>query len=116
MLKKDGGMSVEEQNADETSVLNVYKAWIRLRNTYPALANGKMTDAGLKEKNGGNAIASWYMVSGSQKLLVIHNLAGSEKSVKVTDDTSHPVALLGSAELDGQTLTLAGNSSVVFKL
>ena len=116
MLKDGGGMSVEEQNADEASVLNVYKTWLRLRNTYPALANGTMTDAGLKEINGSNAIASWYMISGSQKLLVIHNLAGSKKSVTVKDDTSHPVALLGSAELDGQTLTLAGNSSVVFKL
>ena len=105
-------ISVEAQNADAKSLLNVYKTWSRLRNTYPALAEGAMTDAGL---NGGNSIAAWYMTAGSQKLLVIHNTAGSEKSVKVTADLSKPVALLGTATLDHDVLTLGGNSSVVFK-
>ena len=115
--KVDTGMltssiSVEAQNADAGSLLNVYKTWSRLRNTYPALADGTMTDAGL---SGGNSIAAWYMTSGSQKLLVIHNTATSEKSVKVSGDLSKPVALLGTATLDHDTLTLSGNSSVVFK-
>ena len=115
--KVDTGMltsaiSVEAQNADANSILNVYKTWSRLRNTYPALAEGTMTNAGL---NGGSSIAAWYMTSGNQKLLVIHNTATSEKSVKVPGDLSKPVALLGSATLDHDTLTLSGNSSVVFK-
>ena len=114
--KVDTGMltssiSVEAQDADANSLLNVYKTWSRLRNTYPALAEGTMTDASLE----GNSIAAWYMTSGSQKLLVIHNTAGSEKSVKVAGDLSKPVALLGTATLDHDTLTLGGNSSVVFK-
>ena len=71
-----------------------------------------MTNAGL---SGGSTIAAWYMTSGSQKLLVIHNTATSEKSVKVTGDLSKPVALLGSATLDHDTLTLGANTSVVFK-
>ena len=104
-------ISVEAQNADANSILNVYKTWSRLRNTYPALAEGTMTAA----PGNSGAIAAWYMTSGSQKLLVIHNTSTSEKSVKVTDDVSKPVALLGSATLDHDTLTLAGNSSVVFK-
>ena len=115
--KVDTGMltssiSVEAQNADTGSLLNVYKTWSRLRNTYPALAEGTMTDAGL---SGGSSIAAWYMTSGNQKLLVIHNVATSEKSVKVTGDLSKPVALLGSATLDHDTLTLGANTSVVFK-
>ena len=104
-------ISVEAQDADAKSILNVYKTWSRLRNTYPALAEGTMTAA----PGNSGAIAAWYMTSGSQKLLVIHNTSTSEKSVKVTDDVSKPVALLGSATLDHDTLTLAGNSSVVFK-
>ena len=110
MLKS--AISVEAQDADANSLLNVYRTWSRLRNTYPALAEGTMTNAGL---SGGNSIAAWYMTSGNQKLLVIHNTATSEKSVKVTGDLSKPVALLGSATLDHDTLTLSGNSSVVFK-
>ena len=110
MLKSE--ISVEAQQADANSLLNVYKTWSRLRNTYPALAEGTMTNANL---SGGNSIAAWYMTAGSQKLLVIHNTANAEKSVKVTGDLSKPVALLGSATLDHDTLTLSGNSSVVFK-
>ena len=105
-------ISVEAQDADANSLLNVYKTWSRLRNTYPALAEGTMTSANLA---GGSTIAAWYMTSGSQKLLVIHNTATSEKSVKVTGDLSKPVALLGSATLDHDTLTLGANSSVVFR-
>jgi glycosidase len=110
MLKS--AISVEAQTADANSLLNVYRTWSRLRNTYPALAEGTMTNAGL---SGGNSIAAWYMTSGNQKLLVIHNTATSEKSVKVAGDLSKPVALLGSATLDHDTLTLSGNTSVVFK-
>ena len=106
-------VSVEAQSADANSLLNVYKTWSRLRNTYPALAEGAMTDAGL---SGGNSIGAWYMTSGSQKMLVIHNVASSEKSVTVKDNLSKPVALLGSATLDHDVLTLGARSSVVFLL
>ncbi|MBR1795534.1 MAG: alpha-amylase [Bacteroidales bacterium] len=111
MLKAE--ISVVSQTADAGSLLNVYKTWSRLRNTYPALAEGAMTDAGL---SGGNSIGAWYMTSGSQKMLVIHNVASSEKSVTVKDNLSKPVALLGSATLDHDVLTLGARSSVVFLL
>ena len=105
-------ISVEAQKADANSLLNVYKTWSRLRNIYPALAEGTMTAA----PGNAGAIAAWYMTAGSQKLLVIHNVAASEKTVTVQDDTSRAVALLGTATLDHDVLTLGPNSSVVFKL
>jgi glycosidase len=105
-------ISVEAQSADANSLLNVYKTWSRLRNTYPALAEGTMTAA----PGNGGTIAAWYMTAGSQKLLVIHNTANAAKDVKVQDDTSRAVALLGTATLDHDKLTLGANSSVVFKL
>ena len=110
MLKAD--ISVEAQNAADASILRVYQTWSRLRNTYPALASGEMTKAGLS----GSSIASWYMTSGSQKLLVIHNVATSEKKVTVTDSMEKPVGLLGTASYAGTELTLGPNSSVVFEL
>lgn len=118
--KVDTGMltssiSVEAQEADTNSLLNVYKTWSRVRNTYPALAEGTMTDALL---GGGNSVAAWYMTaSDGKKMLVVHNTATSEKSVEVpSDDLSRPVALLGTATLDHTTLTLGAQSSVVFQL
>ena len=104
--------AVSIQQEDAGSVLNVYRSWSRLRNTYPALAGGEMTNAGLA----GSSIASWYMTSGNQKLLVIHNIATSQKEVKVTDSMSKPVALLGSAQIKDQTLIMGANTSVVFEL
>ena len=107
-----GAISVENQSADENSLLNVYKSWSRLRNTYPALASGEMTPVSLS----GSSFAAWYMTSGSQKLLVVHNCAGSEKSVTVSDSMTKPIALLGTGFVKEQTLILGPNSSVVFQL
>ena len=107
-------ISVEAQSANEASLLNNYRTFVRLRNTYEALASGTMTKANVS----GTSIAAWYMTSGSERMLVVHNVSASQKSVTLpaTDDLSHPVALLGKAELNGSKLTLDGNSSVVFQL
>ena len=106
-------ISVESQSADNGSILNVYKTFSRLRNTYPALAEGVMTNANLS----GSSIASWYMTaSNGQKLLVIHNVSSASRTTSVSDDMSKPVALLGTASYEGTNLTLGANSSVVFQL
>ena len=105
-------ISVESQSADDNSILNVYQTWSRLRNTYPALAEGSISSASVS----GNTIAAWYMTSGSQKLLVIHNVGAAAKTVSVSDDMSMPLALLGSATVKGNSLTLGPNSSVVFEI
>lgn len=110
MLK--GSISVETQSADENSLLNVYKTWSRLRNTYPALASGEMSTSSISDA----AIAAWYMTSGSQKLLVIHNVASAQKEVSVSDSMDKPVALLGTASTKNGRLILGPNSSVVFEL
>lgn len=105
-------ISVESQDADAGSLLNVYRTWGRLRNTYSSLAAGTMTPLSL----GGTSVASWYMTSGSEKLLVIHNVADGNTDIVVNDSMEHPVALLGKASRKGTTLSLGANSSVVFKL
>ena len=111
MLK--AAISVEAQKADAGSLLNVYSTFGKLRCIYPALANGTMTAAPMN----GSSIAAWYMTgTDGSKMLVIHNTAGTAKSFQITDDTSHPVALLGTATMDHDNLTLEAHSSVVFKL
>ena len=110
MLKAD--ISVEAQKADANSLLNVYITWSRLRNTYPALAEGVMTAA----PGNSGSIAAWYMTAGTQKLLVIHNTATTEKTVAVSDSMDKPVALLGTASTQEKDLILGANSSVVFEL
>ena len=110
MLKAE--ISVEAQEADKGSILNVYKTWSQLRNTYDALATGEISKASIS----GQTVAAWYMTAGSQKLLVIHNLGTSAATVSVTDKMDKPVALLGKASVKDKNLTLGANSSVVFEL
>ena len=62
------------------------------------------------------AIAAWYMTSSDQKLLVIHYVSSAEKSIKPEDRVTKPIALLGTAYILDNSLTLGPNSSVVFKL
>ena len=107
-----GAISVESQLKEGSSLLNTYRIWSQLRNTYPALAEGEM---GTTTISAGNSVVSWYMTSGSQKLLVIHN-CGSEKSFTVGDSMAKPIALLGTATTSGNELTLGAHSSVVFEL
>ena len=104
-------ISVEAQSADANSLMNVYKTFSQVRNTYPALASGKMSAANIP----GSTILSWYMTSSDgQKVLVIHNVASSAKTLSVSGDMSKPIAILGSAALKGGQLILEANSSVVF--
>ena len=105
-------MSVEAQNGDPESLLSVYKTWGSLRNGYKSIGAGEMSASTIS----GSGIASWYMTSGNEKMLVIHNCANSEKTLTVQDDMSRPVALLGNAWYQEKDLTLAAHSSVVFKV
>ena len=114
-------MSVKYQETDAASLLNFYKTWSRLRNTYPAFTDGTMT-AG---PGNGGTVASWYLTgTDGSKFLVIHYTGSDEngKKIDLSDDTSHPVALLGNGTLADKpgstkkTLKLYPSSSVVFKL
>jgi len=110
---KGSSYSVKTQEADANSILNVYKQFSRLRNTYPALAEGTMSVYGDPD----NAVAAWYMTdSEGNKMLVVHNLSSSKKTFETSADMSKPVGLLGGGSINGKYLTLNGNSSVVFKL
>lgn len=124
MLSAD--ISVEAQEASESSLLNVYRTFGRLRNTYEALAFGEMTEHPTynSANNRFAAIGAWYMTSGSQKLLVVHNFGASKISASFgTEDLSKAVALNGSAELKtttssgvltDNTLTMGAYSTAVF--
>ena len=117
MLTAD--ISVEAQEGNIASLLNVYKTFAKLRNTYPALANGEMKEHGTYNSTNGSygSIACWYMEAGGEKkLLVVHNTASSTKSLAFPNDNlSKPVALLGEATIQGTTLNIGANSSVVFE-
>lgn len=120
MLTPD--ISVESQRDDENSVLSSYIYFARLRNTYPALAGGKMSKHGVynENKEDGNAIAAWYMTEGEEKILVVHNFGNSEEETYFSDDLSNNIGLQGKASVQTSgsmyKLTLGACSSAIFLL
>lgn len=60
----------------------------RLRNTYPALAEGEMSKHGTYNENNattGKAIAAWYRTKDTEKMLVVHNFGASTVEIALTD-------------------------------
>lgn len=116
MLSAD--ISVEAQSEKEGSLLKVYQDFARLRNTYPALASGEMSAHGTYNDSNDKqqALAVWYMTSGSQKLLVVHNFSGSEITASFpSDKLTRAIGLNGSASIQGSSLKLGAYSSVIFE-
>ena len=114
--------SVADQQTDESSLLNTYLTFARLRNTYPALAEGTMSRHAVYNETNETykSLAAWYMTKGEEKMLVLHNFGGAEMQFPLTDEVEKAVAVSGNAEQateEGQTLVKLGvYSSVVFKL
>ena len=123
MLSAD--ISVEAQEANAASLLNVYKQFGRLRNSYVSLASGEISEHGTY--NSGSRVTglgAWYRTAGTEKTLVVHNF--SDKKIIASfgaEDLRRPIGLNGGGEVkttttDGVvtdcTLTLNAYSSVVF--
>ena len=75
--------SVEEQLADEDSLLNFYKKAIALRNQNPEIARGTLTVVDL----GKNETSAYITEYNGSKVMVIFNLSGKSSTVTVPEDT-----------------------------
>ncbi len=113
-------ISVEAQEASSGSILNLYRTFGKLRNTYPALAYGTMSVHPYYNDNTNyTPIAAWYLECDEGKVLVVHNFGASSLTLSdLGEDLSKPIGLNGSAKVssDHTVLCLGGYSSVVFDL
>ncbi len=115
--------TVLTQEADSSSILNVYKKFARARNTYPALAMGTMTEHPVYNHQGASAyksLAAWYRTSGNEKLLIFHNLGNQQISFPVQDDIQSTIVSMGNVYLkessEGLTVKMDPVTSVVFAI
>lgn len=100
MLSAAGSVSAQEQDAN--SVLRAYRYFARLRNAYPALAQGDMRPHPVynQDKQSHEALAVWYRSLDDQTLLVVHNFSDHSVSAAFKDDDlSRPIALQGKASV-----------------
>lgn len=106
------GMSVKEQEAKETSLLRLYRNFAKARNQYPALAKGDM----VATSTGSAAIASWYMKTDEQRVLVLHNFSGeSVKIDRAQDKLDKLVVSNQEVKVEGTSVTLSAYASAVFE-
>lgn len=119
--KVDVGMlsaeiSVEAQEADKESLLNVYRKFAVLRNVVPALAVGEMQEH--SQYNQGSSIrsiAAWYRSTPEQKVLVMHNFSGNEVKAPLSDDLSKPLATNGKIRIEGSSIVFSPYSTIILE-
>ena len=112
--------TVAQQIEDEGSMYNYYCRLIALRHKYKAIARGTYTSITTAEKNLGGFVISYN----GEKLLLMHNTSTEE----MTYDLSSCSALsgytalelcdfigVGNASIDGTTLTIGAQTSVILK-
>lgn len=112
---------VAAQEADAESILHVYRTFGALRNTYPALAMGAMTEHPVYNADNTQyrQIAAWYRTEGDQRMLVLHNFSSSSVSLPLTDAVDKAVASLNSVSGsfgDASSVRLGAYASVVLLL
>lgn len=112
----DNERSVEEQLADENSVLNSYRLFGQLRNVYPALTEKGSLVKCYDEADKPHSLAAWYRQADGTKLLVMHNIGSRQIEVKLYETIKKPVAVMGSVLLEGDMLTLPAYSTVIFEV
>ncbi len=113
---------VADQQKDENSLLNVYVRFAKLRNTYPALAEGSMSKHAVYNENNAavKSIAAWYMTKDSEKMLVVHNFGAAVAEVDLTDKIEKAVGMNGDVQQKAESgrirLKMGAYSSVIFKI
>lgn len=106
-------ISVESQEASETSVLSVYRKFGDLRDRYPSLAKGSLDYSTLGSSSQG--ICAWYRTYGSERILVVHNFSANPANMTAgSEDLSKMIASNGSVTVSGSKLNIGGYSTALF--
>jgi glycosidase len=110
-------LPLARQQADENSLYSTYAEFIRLRNTYPALAEGNFTypdPASILPE-----LMIYSRQKGEQRMMVIHNLGTVTRVYRLPEAVKHPVASVNKALLrqDGNVFvaTMPPMSSLVLE-
>ncbi len=116
-----------QQQADASSIYAVYKKFLALRNTYPALATGTLTYGDINVQPD-NELVYYTRQKDAEKLVVMHNFGTSTKTVNLATviqalnlaSVKNPVAEQGGARLilsdKTYTVSLPSYSSIVIEM
>jgi alpha-amylase len=112
--------NVAAETADPGSLLAHYRRWIRLRHSSPALEKGTVTV--LSPTRSGSPVLAFLREGGGERLLVLHNLGGTEiQAGPYALEATSVERLLGpdaagAKGTEGWTFRLPAGSSEVVRL
>lgn len=110
---QDGSVSVEAESANEASLLQTYRQLIHWRVQEPLLRDG-----GIRVVPGSDArVLMFERFQDGRRVLVVHNLAGTSRSVRLPVEGYATIALQNapSANLAHGVLSLPAYASVVIR-
>ena len=114
---KQANGTVKDQLTDPNSLYNHYKKLVAIRKANPEIANGVFTSLSLNEGKVGGFLSEYE----GKTVAVIHNTTNEAVTIDLSKYPQIPAALLaafvgvGTATLEGNILTLAGQTSVVLR-
>ena len=105
-------ISVEAQQGDNASILNVYKKFGKARNASKALAEGSIKEVSTNK----SSIAVWEMNYDGEKVLVAHNFGPGTVTVSLSGySTENELVSNGTIGKANGGITMGPYSSVVYK-
>ena len=107
-VQPDDDISVEEEQADENSMLNHYKKLIAIRNENPAFYNGTYETLGM----GGGGLYAYKVSDENSQYLVIHNQRGEDKTITLNVDGTD---LYNDTAVSAGSYELKAYSSLILK-
>lgn len=87
-------ITVEAQQQDGTSILAFYKTLIAMRKEYPVIAEGEIAFAETKD----DKILAYQRTLGDQKIVVLCNMDGQKRRIRLSDEWSGYQVLLENYE------------------
>ena len=109
--------TVADHLIDEKSLLNHYKRLIMIRNANPEIARGEYKAL----KTGKDCMGGFISTYNGKSVMVIHNTGTSDYVVDISTLTNLPFTTIngiagdGTAKLEGTTLTISMQTSVVLR-
>ena len=114
---KQANGTVKDQLTDPNSLYNHYKKLVAIRKANPEIANGVFTSLSLNEGKVGGFLSEYE----GKTVAVIHNTTTDAVTIDLSKYPQIPADLLagfagiGEATLEGNTLTLDGQTSVILR-
>ncbi|MCL2098083.1 MAG: alpha-amylase family glycosyl hydrolase [Bacteroidales bacterium] len=109
--------SLSVQQADKNSLYSVYAAFIKLRNSYPALAEGSFAYPDPSDMP--NELMVYTRQKDNQRVLVIHNLGVVPRVYRINEQVKRILAVINAAILekagDAYNVKLPSYSSIVLE-